>query len=88
MTTARNPLVQKLANLRSTVLEEGRYTWRHNSVLLKLLKGLKRMLQPVDKLYGDLPGYWANESPRATIPPELLYVPLHALISSLSLLKR
>ena len=47
-------------------LEQGRYTWRHDSVPLKLLKGLKWMLQPVDKLYGDLTGYWANESPLAT----------------------
>ena len=30
------------------------------------------MLQSVDKLYGDLTGYWANESPWETIPPELL----------------
>ena len=33
------------------------------------------MLQPVDKLYGDLTGYRANESPRATIPPELQCTP-------------
>ena len=37
-------------------VEQGRYTWRHDSILLKLLKGLKQMLQPVDKLYGDLTG--------------------------------
>ena len=69
---SNHPTTAHILNGCPIALEQGRYTWRHDSVLLKLLKGLKRMLQPVDKLYGDLTGYGANESPRATIPPELL----------------
>ena len=69
---SNRPTTAHILNGCPIALEQGRYTRRHDSVLLKLLKGLKRMLQPVDKLYGDLTGYWANKSPWAAIPPELL----------------
>ena len=52
-------------------LEDGRYTWRHDSVLLKLVERLKGLL-PSSTLYADLPNLRAEETPPTTIPPQLV----------------
>ena len=52
-------------------LEDGRYTWRHDSVLLKLVGKLKCLL-PSSTLYADLPNLQAEESPPTTIPLQLV----------------
>ena len=55
----------------SVALAQGRYTWRHDSVLQVLVRGLQRDLPPFYKLYADLPGYLASVSPPSTIPSNL-----------------
>ena len=32
------------------------YSWRHDTVLMKLVKGLKQLLSPAYNLYSDLGG--------------------------------
>ena len=54
------------------ILEQGCYSWRHDSVLIKIAKSLRHLLPPVYHLYSDLNGYRASDNPSATIPPELL----------------
>ena len=53
-------------------LEDGRYTWRHDSVLLKIVAGLRNLLPPSNSIFADLPNLRADESPPATVPPQLL----------------
>ena len=48
-------------------LDQGRYTWRHDSVLQVLVHGLQQHLPETFKLYADLPGYLASSSPPSTI---------------------
>jgi len=55
----------------SVALEQGRYTWRHDSVLKVFVHGLQSHLQDCFKLYADLPGYLASVSPPSTIPTKL-----------------
>ena len=52
-------------------LDQGRYTWRHDSVLQVLVHGLQQHLPGTFKLYADLPGYLASSSPPSTIPTNL-----------------
>ena len=52
-------------------LDQGRYTWRHDSVLKVLVHGLQQHLPETFKLYADLPGYLASSSPPSTIPTNL-----------------
>ena len=53
----------------SVALDQGRYTWRHDSVLQVFVRNLQKVLLPCFKLYADLPGYLASASPPSTIPP-------------------
>ena len=55
-------------------LEDGRYTWRHDSVLLCIYQNLRNLLSPGPplSLYVDLPGLRASEVPQATIPPQVI----------------
>ena len=66
------PTTAHILNGCTIALEQGRYKWRHDCVLLTLLKGLKSMLEPDVKLYGDVAGYRACVNPQATIPPNLI----------------
>ena len=52
-------------------LDQGRYTWRHDSVLQVLVHGLQQHLPETFKLYADFPGYLASSSPPSTIPTNL-----------------
>ena len=52
-------------------LDQGRYIWRHDSVLQVLVYGLQQHLLETFKLYADLPGYLASSSPPSTIPTNL-----------------
>ena len=51
-------------------LADGRYTWRHDQVLMKLLPFIKRH-NPTAAVFADIPNHRACESPPATIPVEL-----------------
>ena len=55
----------------SVALAQGRYTWRHDSVLQVLVQGLQKDLVSSHKLYADLPGHLASVNPPGTIPPNL-----------------
>ena len=51
-------------------LEQGRYTWRHYSVLLSLVRSLGKATLNI-QIYADLDNMRAQEHPSATIPPSL-----------------
>ena len=55
-------------------LEDGRYTWRHDSVLMNLFKSILHHLNPLTSpsIYADLPGLRAWDNPPMTIPPSTL----------------
>ncbi len=55
------------------MLEQGRYTWRHNSVLRSILDGLKQICHPSWTIYCDLAG--ATKVAGTTIPPNILNTP-------------
>ena len=50
-------------------LDQGNYTWHHDSVLQAFVHNLQKVLPPCYKQYADLPGYFASVSPPSTIPP-------------------
>ena len=52
-------------------LQQDYYSWRHDTVLMKLVKGLKQLLSPAYNLYSDLGGSQAQDNPPTTIPHEL-----------------
>ena len=69
--------VQTLAHILaccSTALEQGRFTWRHDSVLTTIITFIKRGLRPGLTLFSDLPGFQAPHG--GVIPPHILVTPL------------
>jgi len=52
-------------------LNQGRLTWRHDSVLQQIVKGVTKFLDKGEKVFADLPNLLATSSPPSTIPPEL-----------------
>ena len=68
----KNPTSFHILNGCTVALEQGRYTWRHDSVLLKLMRGLLDEFDPNIKVYCDLEGFKASENPPATVPPSLV----------------
>ena len=69
--------VQALAHVLSNctvALEQGRLTWRHNSVLSTLIECISPILRENFTLYSDLPGYTAEHG--GVIPPRILITSL------------
>ena len=69
--------IQTLAHVLSNcsvALEQGRLTWRHNSVLLTLIELIQPVLQENFKIYSDLPGLTASHG--GVIPPHILVTAL------------
>ena len=62
-------LLHVLSNC-STALDQGRYTWRHNSVLTTLIELIRPVLIEGFSLYSDLPGLQAPHG--GVIPPDIL----------------
>ena len=62
-------LLHVLSNC-SVSLEQGRYTWRHDSVLNSIIDIVRPALGPSFKLFSDMPGYEAPSG--GTIPPHVL----------------
>ena len=58
----------------STALNQGRLTWRHNSVLSSIINLIRPHLKPGMTLYSDMPGYQAPHG--GTIPPHILVTSL------------
>ena len=54
-------------------LENGRYSWRHDSVLLKIVSGLRDLLPASNSIFADLTNLRAHASPPATVPPQVLF---------------
>ena len=61
-------LLHVLSN-SSTTLEQGSYTWGHNSVLSSIIDGIRANLIDVFLLYSDLEGFHA---PHGEIFPLIL----------------
>ena len=51
-----------------TSLDQGRYTWRHDSALKKFLQGITPLLRSDSKLYADIDQWRAED----TIPPNIV----------------
>ena len=69
--------IQTLAHILSNcsvALEQGRLTWRHNSVLMTLIEGIRPVLRDNFKIFSDLPGFTAEHG--GVIPPHILVTAL------------
>ena len=62
-------LLHVLSNC-SVSLDQGRYTWRHNSVLSSIIGVVRPLLESSFTLFSDLPGCEAPHG--GTIPPHIL----------------
>ena len=58
-----------------TALTQGRYTWRHDSILYELVSTLQRNVPEGSKVYADLDGFRASSNPPASVLPELCLTP-------------
>ena len=66
----KNPSnLQHILNWCPKALSEGRFTWRHNSVLSHFSTHLKSNLPEGLEIFADLPNFWLNGS---TIPADIL----------------
>ena len=66
-----SPTTAHILNGCQEALTQGRYTWRHDSVLNCIIALMSDETPPQAKLYADLPGFRASESPPATLPTNL-----------------
>ena len=62
-------LLHILSNCRIS-LDQGRYTWRHNSVLSNIISLIRPVFSPGFHLYSDLPGFMAPGG--GSIPPDII----------------
>ena len=69
---APRPTTAHILNGCHVALNQGRYTWRHDSVLSSLSHSLSRLLPSTYKLFADLDGLRAEDNPPTTIPPTVL----------------
>ena len=67
-----HPTVLHILNACPTALNQGRFTWRHDSVLNALVHGIRSVLPKDEKLYADLPGLRACDNPPATVPQNIV----------------
>ena len=58
----------------STALNQGRYTWRHNSVLSSFIDLIRPHLKDGMTLFSDMPGFQAPHG--GTVPPHVLVTSL------------
>ena len=65
------PLIQVVVLNCPVALDQGRYTWRHNSVLSNLIRLICPKLAPDAHLFSDMPGYLAPGG--GSIPPTLFF---------------
>lgn len=66
-----SPTVSHILSCCPTALDQGRLTWRHDSVLNQLACSLDRLKGADQHLFVDLPGRLACTYPPATIPPSI-----------------
>ena len=63
-----NPTNVHNLNRCQEALTQGRFTWQHHSVLNCLFHHINSDVSHPDRLYADLPGACASDSPPATLP--------------------
>ena len=66
------PTTLHILNACPVSLFQGRYTWRHDSVLNKIILFLQQHLAGQGMLYGDLDGFRVTNNPPTTVPPNIL----------------
>ena len=66
------PTTAHILNGCPIALDQGRYTWRHDSILKKILQGIIPLLCSDSKLYADIDQWRAEDTPPSTIPPNIL----------------
>ena len=64
-----NATLAHITNVCPVSLNQGRFTWRHDSVLLHVLKHIKSQLTVQTEVYADLQGWQINGG---TIPADIL----------------
>ena len=64
-----NATLAHITNVCPVSLNQGRFTWRHKSVLLQLLKHMKSQLTIETEVFADLQGWQINGG---TIPADIL----------------
>ena len=65
------PTSAHILNGCQEALTQGRYTWRHDSVLNCLLSNVLETLSATSHLHADIPSWRASESPPATVPTNI-----------------
>ena len=70
------PTTSHILSSCSEALSQGRYTWRHDSVLKCLCNSLKGFLDQSVVMYADIPGHRFDDAPPSTIPHSLAITPL------------
>ena len=70
--SSTSPITLHILNACPVALNQGRYTWHHDSVLQKIVDHIKTNLDSDENLYADLSNHRGSENPPATIPPEIL----------------
>ena len=63
--------VKHILNCCPKALEDGRYTWRHDKILLLLIHFLKEF-NPSSSVFADIPEFRAHDSPQATVPSSII----------------
>ena len=68
------PTVLHILNTCPTSLNQGRFTWRHDSVLQRLVWGIIHVpaLSKDERLYADLPNHHVCHNPPTTIPQDIV----------------
>ena len=61
--------LEDILNWCSYTLNQGRMTWRHNSVLNYITNEIKKKIPGNIEVYADIPDHWLNGS---TIPPDII----------------
>ena len=58
-----SPTTLHIPNGCPLALSQGRYTWRHGSILVKFLSTIKMLLSPEDTICEDLSSFRASDNP-------------------------
>ena len=64
--------VNHILNGCQYALDGRRYTWRHDSILRKLIMFMKSKITTSTQMFADLDGHRAIESPPGTVPPSIV----------------
>ena len=66
-----SPTVHHILSGCPTALDQGRLTWRHDSVLNILVRKFRHHMTSEYSVYADLPGWMASTSPPSTLPSSI-----------------